>query len=82
MIDGWIDAVFGRLAAALAASRMPKPTPTGKLVWQKNLVQDYKATIPGWYAGQNPLLDGDRIIIATGGDALAVAQPPASRPVA
>jgi outer membrane protein assembly factor BamB len=46
---------------------------TGKLVWQKNLVQDYKATIPGWYAGQNPLLDGTRVIVATGGDALVVA---------
>ena len=46
---------------------------TGKLVWQKNLVQDYKATIPGWYAGQNPLLDGNRVVIATGGDALLVA---------
>ena len=46
---------------------------TGKIVWQKNLVQDYKATIPGWYAGQNPLLDGDRVVLATGGDALAVA---------
>ncbi len=46
---------------------------TGKLVWQKNLVQEYKTTIPQWYAGQNPLLDGDRVILATGGDALAVA---------
>lgn len=46
---------------------------TGKLVWQKNLVQEYKATIPGWYAGQNPLLDGNRVILATGGDAVAVA---------
>jgi len=46
---------------------------SGKLVWQKNLVQEYKATIPGWYAGQNPLLDGDRVVLATGGDALAVA---------
>jgi outer membrane protein assembly factor BamB len=46
---------------------------SGKLVWQKNLVQQYKATIPGWYVGQNPLLDGDRLIIATGGDALLVA---------
>jgi outer membrane protein assembly factor BamB len=46
---------------------------TGKPVWQKNLVQDYKTTIPGWYAGQNPLLDGDRVVLATGGDALAVA---------
>jgi outer membrane protein assembly factor BamB len=46
---------------------------TGKLVWQKNLVQEYKATIPGWYAGQNPLLYGERVLLATGGDALAVA---------
>jgi len=46
---------------------------TGKLVWQKNLIQEYKATIPGWYVGQNPLLDGNRLIIATGGDALVVA---------
>jgi outer membrane protein assembly factor BamB len=46
---------------------------TGRLVWQKNLVQEYKATIPGWYAGQNPLLDGDRILVATGGDALVIA---------
>ena len=46
---------------------------TGKLVWQKNLVQDYKSAIPGWYAGQNPLLDGDRVLLATGGDALVVA---------
>ena len=46
---------------------------TGKLVWQKNLVQDYRTTIPQWYAGQNPLLDGDRVLVATGGDALVVA---------
>ena len=46
---------------------------TGKLIWEKNLVQEYKATIPGWYAGQNPLIDGDRLILATGGDAMVVA---------
>ena len=46
---------------------------TGTLVWQKNLVKEYGATIPQWYAGQNPLLDGDRVLIATGGDALVVA---------
>ena len=46
---------------------------TGTLVWQKNLIAEYKATIPGWYVGQNPLLDGDRLLIATGGDALVVA---------
>lgn len=46
---------------------------SGKLIWQKNLVQEFKATIPGWYAGQNPLLDGDRVLLATGGDAIAIA---------
>ena len=46
---------------------------TGKLVWEKNLVQEYKTTIPQWYAGQNPLLDGDEVLVATGGDALVVA---------
>lgn len=46
---------------------------TGKLVWQKDLVKEYKATIPGWYAGQNPVLDGNRVVVATGGDALMVA---------
>ncbi len=46
---------------------------TGKLVWEKNLVTEYKATIPGWYAGQNPLIDGDRVLLATGGDALVIA---------
>jgi outer membrane protein assembly factor BamB len=45
---------------------------TGKIAWQKNLVQEYKATIPQWYAGQNPLLDGDRVVLATGGTALVV----------
>jgi len=46
---------------------------TGKLVWQKNLVKEYKAIIPGWYAGQNPLIDGNRVLLVTGGDALAIA---------
>ena len=46
---------------------------TGKLVWQKNLVKEYGATIPGWYAGQNPLIDGNRVLLATGGDALVIA---------
>ena len=45
---------------------------TGKLVWQKNLVQEYGATIPPWYAGQNPLIDGTRVVLATGGNALVV----------
>jgi len=40
---------------------------SGKLVWEKNLTGEYKVEIPPWYVGQNPLLDGDRVLIATGG---------------
>ena len=46
---------------------------TGKQVWRKSLVTDYKAAIPSWYNGQCPLLEADRLIIATGGDAILVA---------
>jgi outer membrane protein assembly factor BamB len=48
-------------------------TKTGKLVWEKDLVQEYKTVIPGWYAGENPLIDGDRVLLGTGGDALIIA---------
>jgi len=46
---------------------------TGKERWHKKLVQEYKTTIPFWYAGQCPLIEKDRVIIATGGKALVVA---------
>ena len=46
---------------------------TGKQVWRKSLVTDYKATIPSWYNGQCPLMESDRLIIATGGAAILVA---------
>src|ERR1019366_2210280 len=38
-----------------------------KQIWRKSLVAEYKATIPSWYNGQNPLQEVDRVIIATGG---------------
>lgn len=46
---------------------------TGKLVWRKSLVSEYKAAIPPWYNGQCPLMERDRLIIATGGAAILVA---------
>jgi len=46
---------------------------TGNEVWVKNLVAEYKAQIPAWYNGQCPLLEADRVVIATGGEAIAVA---------
>ena len=46
---------------------------TGDELWRKELVKEYSAKIPPWYNGQCPLMEDDRIIIATGGDALLVA---------
>ena len=46
---------------------------TGQFHWLLDLVKDFKAKIPPWYAGQCPLIDDDRAIIAVGGDALIMA---------
>jgi outer membrane protein assembly factor BamB len=46
---------------------------TGKRLWYKDLVTEYKTRIPPWYNGQNPLIESDRVVIATGGDAVMVA---------
>jgi len=46
---------------------------TGQFRWMLNLVNDFKAKVPPWYAGQCPLIDNDRAIIAVGGDALMIA---------
>ena len=40
---------------------------TGELRWGLNLVREHGATVPAWYAGQCPLIDGDRVILAPGG---------------
>jgi len=46
---------------------------TGECVWLMDLVLEHGATVPKWYAGQCPLVDGDRLILAPGGDALLIA---------
>ncbi len=47
---------------------------TGELRWSISLVRDFGATVPQWYAGQCPLVDGDKVILAPGGkDALLLA---------
>ena len=50
----------------------------GRELWRKNFVQEYHTTIPAWYAGQCPLIEPDRVIIAPGGDAVMVALDKAS----
>ncbi|MEI6351011.1 MAG: PQQ-binding-like beta-propeller repeat protein [Verrucomicrobiota bacterium] len=46
---------------------------TGELRWGINLVHDFGTTIPPWYAGQCPLIDGSTAVLAPGGSALIVA---------
>jgi len=46
---------------------------TGQFRWMLDLVKDFKAKVPPWYAGQCPLIDDDRAIIAVGGDSLMMA---------
>ncbi len=47
---------------------------TGELRWSLNLVREFGSTVPPWYAGQCPLIDGQAVILAPGGrDALLAA---------
>ncbi|HUW17939.1 MAG TPA: PQQ-binding-like beta-propeller repeat protein [Sedimentisphaerales bacterium] len=46
---------------------------TGQFRWMLDLVRDFRAKVPPWYAGQCPLIDGGRAIIGVGGDALMMA---------
>lgn len=47
---------------------------SGELKWGLDLVRQFGTTVPPWYAGQCPLIDGDRVILAPAGkDALLLA---------
>jgi outer membrane protein assembly factor BamB len=46
---------------------------TGERHWGLDLVRDYGTTVPPWYAGQCPLIDEGRVILAPGGTALLLA---------
>jgi len=47
---------------------------TGRELWLIDLVEEFKATVPPWYAGQCPLIENGAAILAPGGDALVVAK--------
>ncbi len=46
---------------------------SGELIWKKFLPAEYGSQIPPWYNGQSPLIDSDRLVIATGGRVLMTA---------
>ena len=70
-----IPAVDGRFVCSLDPKAVLHclDAKTGKVVWRKSLVTEYKTTIPSWYNGQCPLQEADRLIVATGGAAILVA---------
>lgn len=45
----------------------------GKIVWHKNLVKDFGGSIPTWGYCESPLVDGDKVIVAPGGENTIVA---------
>ncbi|MCB1124420.1 MAG: PQQ-binding-like beta-propeller repeat protein, partial [Verrucomicrobiae bacterium] len=45
-------------------------TGSGEFVWGLDLVKDFGAKVPLWYTGQCPLIDGDQVVLAPGGDVL------------
>ncbi len=47
---------------------------TGQLIWGLDLVSQFGTEVPPWYAGQCPLLEGDKVILAPcGPEALLIA---------
>jgi outer membrane protein assembly factor BamB len=46
---------------------------SGELVWKKDLVREHGTKTPMWYAGQCPLIEDDRVILAPGGEPLMMA---------
>lgn len=41
---------------------------TGAILWEKNYLNDFNASIPSWGSASAPLVDGDRLICIIGGE--------------
>jgi outer membrane protein assembly factor BamB len=62
-VDGdrvYVLGAMGRMLALEAA--------TGTIVWQKDFVRDFAASVPSWGMAAAPLVDGDRLIALVGGE--------------
>ena len=46
---------------------------TGKLLWFKDMAREYGTKVPPWYAGQCPLIENEKVILAPSGDVLMTA---------
>jgi outer membrane protein assembly factor BamB len=43
-------------------------TASGKEVWHKHLVKDFKGRVGGWRYCESPVVDGDRLLVTPGGN--------------
>lgn len=66
--DGKVVVSLGALGTVLCAD-----CATGQTKWSLDLTKVYGTEIPDWYAGQCPLIDDGKLILATAGSALIVA---------
>lgn len=74
---------FSRTVPALTEKRVVTMGPkchvmccdavNGQMLWEIDLPTQFGATVPEWYTGQCPLIDGNRVILAPGGTALMIA---------
>ena len=39
----------------------------GSVVWQRNILADFRGRNPEWMISESPLVDGNRVIVAPGG---------------
>lgn len=62
-VDGQRVYVLGAMGRLLALD-----TATGAIVWQKDLVRDFAASVPSWGMAAAPLVDGNRLIALVGGE--------------
>ncbi len=46
---------------------------TGELLWFKDMTREFGTKVPPWYAGQCPLIDDGKVILAPSGDVLMTA---------
>jgi len=70
-----VPAVSGKLVVALGPMCQVSALDalTGEFRWGIDLVREYGTKVPPWYAGQCPLIDGDRVILAPAGACLMMA---------
>ena len=68
-VDGerlYVEGLAGNVACLQVAD--------GKILWRRNLTEDFGGRVPMWSYRESPLVDGDKLIVTPGGaDAILVA---------